>query len=74
MKNISKTKIKTQDNKINANFHKNVVPEEGCHCVCLSIVSIDRVLGWVKTIIRKYFRKKKYLVKENKMNKFINKE
>ena len=27
-----------------------------------------------ESIIRKYFRKKKYLVKENKMNKFINKE
>ena len=27
-----------------------------------------------ETIIRKYFRNKKYLVKENKKNKFINKE
>ena len=50
MKNISKTKIKTHDNKINTNFHKNVVPEEGCHCVFLLIILIDRVLAWVKLL------------------------
>ena len=49
MKNISKTKIKTHDNKINTNFHKNVVPE-GCHCVFLLIILIDRVSAWMKVL------------------------
>ena len=41
-----KTKIKSYDDKINTNFDKNVVPKKGFHCVCLSVVLIDRVLGW----------------------------
>ena len=30
------TKVKSYNGKINTNFHNNKMPEEGCHCVCIS--------------------------------------
>ena len=38
-----KTKIKSCEGKINANFHNDKMPKEGSHCICLSVVLIDSV-------------------------------
>ena len=38
-----KTKINSYDGKINANFHNDRVPEEGCYCVCLEVALIESV-------------------------------
>ena len=39
-----KTKIKSYEEKVNTNFHKDKVPIEGSHCISLSMVLIDSVL------------------------------
>ena len=36
-----KAKIKSYYGKINTNFHNNKIPNEGAHCVCLSVILIN---------------------------------
>ena len=38
-----KTKIKSYNGKINANFDNNKIPKEGSQCICLSVILIDSV-------------------------------
>ena len=38
-----KTKIKSYNGKINADFHNNKLPKEGSQCICLSLLLIDSV-------------------------------
>ena len=38
-----KTKIKSYDGNISANFHNNKIPKEGPQCICLSVILIDLV-------------------------------
>ena len=38
-----KTKIKSYNGKINANFDNNKMPKEGSQCICLSVILIDSV-------------------------------
>ena len=38
-----KTKIKSQNGKINTNFHNNKIPKEGSQFICLSVILIDFV-------------------------------
>ena len=36
-----RTKIKSYEGKINANFHRDKAPKENSQCICLSVISID---------------------------------
>ena len=66
-------KIKSIDGKINTNFHDNGVPKECSHCICLSVIFIDPVFKISKNYYSQVvLEKRKYVVKENKMSKFIN--
>ena len=38
-----KAKIKSYNEKINANFHNNKVPRKGFQFICLSVILIDSV-------------------------------
>ena len=38
-----KTKIKSYNRKINTNVHNNKIPNEGSHCIFLSVILIDSV-------------------------------
>ena len=60
-----KTKIKHYDGKINTNFNDNEVPEEGSHCVCLSVILINSVLKVSKNYYSQEFLEEcKYVVKK----------
>ena len=54
-----KTKIKSYNNDIRTNFHgegnSRKVPKENCTYKCLSLISLDSVIKWVKSIIPKHF-------------------
>ena len=39
-----KTKVKSYNEKINTNFHKNTIPKESSQCVSLWVILIDSVL------------------------------
>ena len=54
--------------KINANFHNNIMPKEGSHCVYLSVILIDSVFKMVKSYYPQVFLEKFQL------SKFIDKE
>ena len=72
-KKKSKSKIKSYDGKINTNFHNNKVQNKGSHCVYLSVILIDSVFKMGKNYYPQVFSEEcKYVVKENKMSKFIN--
>ena len=63
------------NNKINTNFHDNEIPKEYSHCVCLSVILIDSVFKMSKNYHPQAFLEEcKYVLKKNKMGKFINKE
>ena len=36
-------KIKSNNGKINTNFHNNKIPQEGSQFICLSVILIDSV-------------------------------
>ena len=70
-----KTKIRFYNNKINTNFHDNDIPKEYSHYVCLSVILIDSVFKMSKNYHPQAFLEEcKYVLKKNKMGKFINKE
>ena len=66
-----KTKIKSCDGKITKNFHANGVSKEGSHYTCLSVILLDSVFKYYPQV---FLEEYKYVVKENKMTKFINYE
>ena len=75
IKNLIKNEIKSYDGRINTNFHNNIIPKEGSHCVCSSVTLIDSDFRMGKNYYLQVFLGEcKYFVKENKMNKFINDE
>ena len=67
-----KTKIKSYNRKINTNFHNNKIPNEGSHCIFLSVILIDSVYKKDKNYYPQVFLEEcKYVVKEKKKSKFI---
>ena len=50
-----KAKIEFYDRKINTNFHKDNMPKEGSHCICLSAVLIDFVFNMDKSYYPQVF-------------------
>ena len=74
-----KTKIKSKDGRINTNFHENGIPNTLCFLSVILMYSVlkmgkNHYLIWVKTIPQVLMEEWKYVVKENKMTKFINDE
>ena len=63
-----KTKIKSYNGKINANFHNNKIPKEGSQCICLSVILIDSVYRKDKNL---FLEECRYIVKEKKMSNFV---
>ena len=67
-----KTKTKSYNEKINTNFQNNKISKEGSQCICLSLVLIDSVYRKDKNYYPQVFLEEfKYVVKEEKMSKFI---
>ena len=67
-----KTKTKSYNGKINTNFQNNKISKEGSQCICLSLVLIDSVYRKDKNYYPQVFLEEfKYVVKEEKMSKFI---
>ena len=54
-----KTKIKSYNNDIRTNFHgegnSRKVPKESCTYKCFSLITLDSVSKWVKSIVPKHF-------------------
>ena len=68
-----KTKANSYYGKINTNFDGGA--KLGSHCVCLLVIVIDFVFKMYKNYYPQLFLEVfKYIVKENKISKFINKE
>lgn len=70
-----KTKRKLHNGETNTYFHGNDVTNEGAHCVSLSVIVIDSIVqmgknSYPQVCLEKY----KYIVWENKLNKFFNDE
>ena len=73
-KKYLKTLTKPYNDKINRNFYINGTPEEGCYCVFLSVILIYFDFRIGEDYYPKVFLEKcKYVVKESKMGKFVNK-
>ena len=63
-----KTKIKSYNGKINANFHNNKIPKEGSQCICLSVILINSVFRTGENYYPQVFLEEcKYDVKEKNM-------
>ena len=50
------------------------MPKEGWQCFCLTVILLDSVFKMCKNLYPQVFLECEYVVKENKMSKFINKE
>ena len=67
-----KAKIKSYNGKINTNFQKNKIPEEGSQCIFLSVILIDFVFRIGNNYHPQvFFEEFKYVFKENKMPEYI---
>ena len=70
-----KTKVKSYNGKIDTNLQDNDIPNEGEHCVCLSVILIDSVIKMGRTYYSKVFLEDcKYAVKKSKMIALIDTE
>ena len=62
-----KTKLKCYNGKINTNFIDDMVPEEGSHYICLSVILIDSAFRTGKNYYRQVFLEGcKYIVTEKR--------
>ena len=67
-----RTKIKSYNGKINANFHNKKIPKEGSQRIYLSVILIDSVYKKDKNYYLQVFLEEcKYVVKEKNKSKFI---
>ena len=64
-----KTRIKSDNGKMNTKFHDNKIPKKGSHCVCLSVILIDFVFRIGKNYL--FLEECKQIFKEKKMTKYI---
>ena len=68
-----KTKIKTYEDRVNANFQGQKVPKENASYKCISLIMLDSVIRvnkkyYPQTILEEY----KYVIRKNKMENLIN--
>ena len=61
-----KTRIKSDNGKMNTKFHDNKIPKKGSHCVCLSVILIDFVFRIGKNYLfleecKQIFKMTKYI-------------
>ena len=67
-----KTKIKSYEGKINANFHNDKIPKESSQCICLSEFLIDSVFRAGKNYYPEVFLEEfKNVVNEKKMPEYV---
>ena len=67
-----KAKIKSCNGKINTNFHKNQIPREGSHFICLSVILINSVFRTSKNYYPQVFSEEcNYVVKEKTILKYL---
>ena len=67
-----KAKIKSCNEKINANYHNNKIPKEVFQFICLLVILIDTVFKTGKNYYPEVFLEEcKYVVKEKKKPKYI---
>ena len=52
-----KIQMKSDEGKANTNFHNDKMSKEGSYCICVSVILIDSVFLWVKSVILKCFCK-----------------
>ena len=68
-----KTKIKTDENKVNKNFQGKEVPKENGSYNCLSLITLDSIVGVNKTYYpRTLLEECKYKIRKNKKENLIN--
>ena len=66
-----KAKIKSNNGKINTNFHNNKIPKEDPQYICLSVILMDSVFRIGQNYYRQVFLEEcQYVVKEKK-RKFL---
>ena len=67
-----KAKIKSCNEKINANYHNNKIPKEVFQFICLLVILIDTVFKTGKNYYPEVFLGEcKYVVKEKEKPKYI---
>ena len=67
-----KTKIKSYEGKINANFHNDKIPKESSQCICLSEFLINSVFRARKNYYPEVFLEEfKNVVNEKKMPEYV---
>ena len=63
-KRYLKTRTKSCEEKINTKFRNNKIPQEGCQCICLSLILIGSVYRKGKTYYSQVLLEEfKYFVK-----------
>ena len=68
-----KTKIKSDRDKVNTNFHGNVIPKENVSYKCLPLIMIDAVIRTNKRYYPQTLLEEcKYEIKKNKIENLIN--
>ena len=68
-----KTKIKSDEHKINRNVHYNEMLKENPHCICLSVILIYCVFKMDKSYYRLIFlEERRYIFKEKIKSEYIN--
>ena len=68
-----KTKIKSDGDKVNTNFHGNVIPKENASYKCLSLIMIDAVIRTNKRYyLQTLLEECKYEIKKSKIENLIN--
>lgn len=72
---IWKTRTKSFGVKIKTKFHDKDFPDEGAHCVYFSFILLDSDVKIGKNYhLQVFLEEWKYIVKENEINKFNDKE
>ena len=67
-----RTKIKSYNGKINANFQNNKIPKEDTRFIGLLVISIDSIFRTGKNCYPQVFLKEwKHVIKEKKIHNFI---
>ena len=68
-----KTKIKMYEDRVNTNFQGKKVPKENAAYKCLSLIMLDSVIRANKKYYPQTLLEEcKYVIRKNKMEKFIN--
>ena len=66
-----KAKIKSNNGKINTNFHNNKIPKEDPQYICLSVILMDSVFRIGQNYYRQVFLEECQYVVKKKKRKFL---